>query len=122
MKVLRIGIASVDEMQARTRAILSGKRKRRPDEPKLWFSSEQTLFTVLSRENRKLLDEIRRRPPASMTELAERTGRKLSNLSRTLSTMANFGIVEFRRGAGRQKIPVVAYERIDIVMPLEAAA
>ncbi len=122
MKVLRIGIASVDAMQARTRAILSGKRKRKPDEPKLWFSSEQALFTVLSRENRKVLDEIRRRPPASMTELAERTGRKLSNLSRTLSTMANFGIVEFRRGAGRKKIPVVAYERIDIVMPLEVAA
>ena len=122
MKVLRIGIASVDAMQARTRAILSGKRKRRPDEPKLWFSSEQALFTVLSRENRKVLDEIRRRPPASMTELAERTGRNLSNLSRTLSTMANFGIVEFRRGAGRKKIPVVAYERIDIVMPLEVAA
>jgi len=80
------------------------------------------LFTILSRENRKLLDEIRRRPPASMTELAERTGRKLSNLSRTLSMMANFGIVELRRGAGRQKIPVVAYERIDIIMPLEAAA
>jgi predicted transcriptional regulator len=36
--------------------------------------------------------------------------------------MANFGIVEIRRGVGRQKIPVVAYERIDIVMPPEVAA
>ena len=56
MKVLRIGIASLDEMQARTREILSGKRKRRTDEPQLWFSSERALFTVLSRENRRLLE------------------------------------------------------------------
>ena len=47
MKVLRIGIASLDEMQARTRGILSGKRKRRTNEPKLWFSSERALFAVL---------------------------------------------------------------------------
>ena len=122
MKVLRIGIASLDEMQARTRGILSGKRKRRTDEPKLWFSSERALFAVLSRENRRLLDEIRLRPPASMSELAERTGRKLPNLSRTLNAMANFGIIELRRGPGRQKVPIVPYERIDIVMPIEAAA
>jgi len=35
--------------------------------------------------------------PASLTALAVMTGRKPSNLSRTLKTLANYGVVEIRR-------------------------
>ena len=35
--------------------------------------------------------------PASIASLAETTGRKPGNLSRTLKTMAHYGIVEMRR-------------------------
>ena len=38
MKVLRIGIASVDEFKARTIAVVKGQRKVRAGEPKLWFT------------------------------------------------------------------------------------
>jgi predicted transcriptional regulator len=52
---------------------------------------------VLSDENRGLLKVIQEAKPQSISSLAELTGRKTSNLSRTLKTMANYGFVEMKR-------------------------
>ena len=78
MKVLRIGITSMETFKARTVAIAKGV-KPKPGEPKIWFSSAQSVGKLID-DNWPLLQEIRRRPPRSMTELADRTGRSLSNL------------------------------------------
>lgn len=47
--------------------------------------------------NRALLKVIKNSQPESISSLAEMTGRKVSNLSRTLKTMSNYGIVEMIR-------------------------
>lgn len=96
-KVVSIGIMPQDKIRARVLAIAQGKYKRKPGEPKIWFTSMRSLAEVLSDENRALLRVIREAKPASLTELAELTGRKPSNLSRTLKTLANYGVVEIRR-------------------------
>jgi predicted transcriptional regulator len=114
MKVLRIGIASMDGFKARTIAIAKGRAKARADEPKIWFNSAQSLGKLID-ENWPLLQEIRRRPPRSMTELAHRTGRSLSNLSRTLKSLEVRGLVSIETGQGLSKRPVVAYDRIEVV-------
>lgn len=114
MKVLRIGIASTDDFRARTIAIAKGRTKVKPGEPKVWFTSAQSLGKLID-ENWPLLQEIRRRPPNSMTELAERTGRSLSNLSRTLKSLAQRGLVSIDGGDGASKRPVVTYDRIEVV-------
>ena len=47
-KVLRehgIGIATLDKMEAYTRAVARGEAQPAPDEPKLWFSSIEALVT-----------------------------------------------------------------------------
>ena len=116
MKVLRIGIASVDEFKAHTIAVAKGQRKVRPSEPKLWFSSAQSIGKLID-QNWPLLQEIRRRPPRSMTELAARTGRSLSNLSRTLKSLELRGLVSIEGGDGLSKRPIVAYDRIEVVTP-----
>ena len=122
MKVLRIGIASTDDFKARTIAIAKGRVKARPGEPKIWFNSAQSLGKLID-ENWALLQEIRRRPPQSMTELAERTGRSLSNLSRTLRSLRLRGLVSIEAGEGLSKRPVVTYDRIEVVTaPLADAA
>jgi predicted transcriptional regulator len=115
MKVLRIGIASLDAFKARTIAIAKGV-KPRPGEPKIWFSSAQSIGKLID-ENWPLLQEIRRRPPQSITELAERTGRSMSNLSRTLKSLELRGLVCLQPGAGLNKRPVVAYDRIEMITP-----
>jgi predicted transcriptional regulator len=56
-----------------------------------------SLAAVLSEDNRALLRVIRDAKPRSLTKLAELTGHKVPNLSRTLRTMASYGLVELKR-------------------------
>ncbi len=53
---------------------------------------------MLSTENRDLLRVIAVKAPASLDELSELTGRATSNLSRTLKTMENYGLVRMEKG------------------------
>ncbi len=121
MKVLRIGIASTAEFKARTIAIAKGRVKVKPGEPKIWFNSAQSLGKLID-ENWPLLQEIRRRSPQNMTELARRTGRSLPNLSRTLKSLEVRGLVSIELGQGVSKRPVVTYDRIEVVTPAFADA
>ena len=77
---------------------------------------------MLSDKNRELLALIAVTAPASMNELAEKTGRARSNLSRTLKTMERYGLVRFERGAGRTLAPRVHYSGIVLDMPLKRSS
>jgi predicted transcriptional regulator len=57
----------------------------------------RSLAEVLSDENRALLKAIQEAKPHSISSLADFTGRKPGNLSRTLKTMSNYGFVEMKR-------------------------
>jgi predicted transcriptional regulator len=92
-----IGIMPQDRIRARILDIARSKYKPKPGEPKIWFTSMRSLAEVLSDENRALLRVISEQQPESIAALAEVTGRKPSNLSRTLKTMSHYGIVEMRR-------------------------
>ena len=54
----------------------------------------RSLAEVLSDENHALLHIIYEARPNSISELAEISGRKASNLSRTLKTLSAHGIVD----------------------------
>ena len=97
MKAIVIGIMPQEQIRARMLAIARGEHKPKPGEPKVWFTSMKSLAEVLSDENRALLKVIAESKPESISALAEATGRKPGNLSRTLKTMSNYGIVEMRR-------------------------
>ena len=97
MKTIVIGIMPQDKIRERIYAIARGKYKPKPSEPKIWFTSMKSLSEVLSDDNRALLKVIREAQPESISSLAEMTGRKPGNLSRTLKTMSNYGIVEMKR-------------------------
>ena len=93
-KVLKIGILSQEDYKKRTIAIARGEYKPKKDEPKIWFESINSMAQVLSSENQKLLKVINEKKPTSLKELENATGRKSSNLSRTLKTMSRYGIVD----------------------------
>jgi len=61
---------------------------------------------ILSSENRQLLKIINEQKPTSIKELEIVTGRKSSNLSRTLKMMSRYGIVDLVR-QNRSVKPVV---------------
>jgi predicted transcriptional regulator len=118
MKTLRIGIASMTDMKARTMAIARGEATLGPDEPKLWFTSIESLARVLSDKNRLLLDLIIERQPNSLAELEALSGRAKSNLSRTLKSMERFGLVELLKGEGGALKPHVPYQEIQLDLPI----
>lgn len=113
-KTLTIGIASFKTYKARALAIARGEYKPKPGEPKIWFSSIESFAQILSTKNQKLLGIIATKNPGSITELAELSGRERSNLSRTLKTMAQYGLVELRPGEGREMIPFAPYEHFKV--------
>ena len=118
MKTLRVGIAGYQEMKAYTMDIVRGKRKPAKDDPTVWFTSAESFAKVLSDRNRALLDLIVETEPSSIAELAERTGRQKSNLSRTLRTMEHYGLVVLKKAAKGRIIPKVPYSNIALVMPI----
>jgi predicted transcriptional regulator len=118
MSTLKVGIASYDEMKALTMAIARGQRKLASQEPRVWFPSTESFAKVLSAGNRDLLRIIAEKAPGSLDELAQLTGRKKSNLSRTLKTMANYGLVHLDRGLRGRIAARVVHDRIELELPL----
>ena len=118
MKTLKIGIAGYDRMKTRTMAIARGEHKPVKGEPKVWLTSVESLAKVLSQRNRELLSLIAREQPASLTELAELSGRKRSNLSRTLKSMSQYGFVELKQGRRGALMPRVPYDHVSLYVPL----
>jgi predicted transcriptional regulator len=118
MKILKVGIASYADMKARTMAIARGELKPGPGDPKVWFPSTESLVRVLSEKNRLLLGTIKKSEPKSLAELAELTGRKKSNLSRTLKTMERYGIVTLKRESRGRIVPHVPYQRVSVDLQL----
>ena len=113
MKTIVIGILPQDRIRARMMAIARGEYKPKPTEPKIWFTSMRSLAEVLSDENRALLKIIQDAKPQSITSLADMTGRKPGNLSRTLKTMSNYGLVKMQK-QDRALRPIACGDRIEI--------
>lgn len=110
MNTVMIGILPQEKMRERVLAIAKGEYKPEPTEPKIWFTSMRSLAEVLSDDNRALLKTIQETHPESISSLAIITGRKPSNLSRTLKTMSNYGLVEMRREKNQVRPIAVATE------------
>lgn len=112
MTTLNVGIASYEDMKARTLAIARGEIKPSRGEPKVWFTSTESFAQVLSEGNRSLLALIAERHPGSLDELARASGRKKSNLSRTLKGMAACGLIALERGPRGRIAPKIGFDRI----------
>ena len=101
MKIMNVGIMSQEDYKKRTLSIVRGEYKPKKNEPKIWFESIKSLSQVLSNENQELLKLIIKCKPQSLTELEVLSHRKKSNLSRTLKTLENYGIVSLNKEKGK---------------------
>ena len=112
MKTIVIGIMTQEKIRERMLSIARGEYKPKPGEPKVWFTSMKSLAEVLSDDNRALLRVITE--TKSISALAETTGRKPGNLSRTLKTMSRYGIVDLKRDKNTVR-PIANATRFRIV-------
>lgn len=121
-KTIYVGIMSKEAYKQRTMAIARGEYMLKKNEPKIWFESLKSMAQILSNENRQLLRTILDKKPASLAELEEMTGRKKSNLSRTLKTLERYGIVELHKEKNRVIPEVKATDfRVEFGLPEIAA-
>jgi len=104
-KAMKVGIMPYEKFKKYTMAIACGKYRPKRNEPKIWFESIETFCQVLSTRNVELLKLIDEKKPQSIRELAEISGRQVSNLSRTLKTFNKYGIVDIIENK-RAKMPV----------------
>ena len=115
MTTLKVGIASYQEMKARTMAVARGERRVAASEPKVWFTSTESFAKVLSAGNRELLRVVVEKTPTSLDEFGAHNGSACkSNLSRTLKTMENYGLVQLVRGERGRITPRVIYDRVSV--------
>ena len=114
MRRIIIGILSQEKMRARTIAIARGQYTPKPGEPKIWFPSMKSLAETLSDKNMELIRIVAEQRPASIAELAQKTGRAPSNLSRTLHRLASYGFVVLERRPGNILRPVAKAVEYDI--------
>ena len=119
--ILRVGIMPKEQYMKRTIAIAKGQYVPKRGEPKVWFESLQSMAQILSNENQELLKTIVEEKPASIKELEAITGRKRSNLSRTLKTMSRYGIVELKKHKKAVK-PMVKATNFKVEFGLEQFA
>lgn len=118
MTTLKVGVASHEEMRSWTLAVARGEHRVRDGDPKVWFTSTESFAKILSARNRELLRVIAERVPQSLEELAQITGRAKSNLSRTLRTMEQYGLVRLDRAQRGRVTPKVIYDRVELAVPL----
>ncbi len=119
-KTLRVGIAPREAIARYTRDVVAGRRKRTADDPDVWFTSVESFAKVLSDRNRGLLAMIAERQPDSIDALAAVSGRAKSNLSRTLHTMARYGLVRLEKGERRKVRPVVTFDKVELKLNVAA--
>lgn len=119
-KTLKVGIAPREVIVRYTRDVVAGRRRRAADAPDIWFSSVESFAKILSERNRRLLALIAERRPDSIDALAAASGRAKSNLSRTLRTMEQYGLVRLEKGQARKLRPVVTFDRLELKLSLAA--
>lgn len=123
-------VGSIGEFAAWTKRVIRDPRKAGAV-PKNWFDSDATaqramadqvsaeaMVKLLSPGNLAVLDAISRHHPASMRELASLTGRKEASLSRTLKRFAQAGIVSFKDGPHRTRVPALIASRVHLDIDL----
>jgi predicted transcriptional regulator len=123
-------VGSIGEFAAWTKRVVRDSRHARAV-PKKWFDSEaaaqraaveqmsaEAMVKLLSAGNLAVLDAINRHHPNSLRELAALTGRKEASLSRTLKRFAQAGIVAFRDGPHRTRVPALIARRIHLDIDL----
>jgi predicted transcriptional regulator len=121
-KTIRVGIMPLERVRDTPLPSLRVHTNASRPNPRFWFTSIKSFAAVLSDENRELLRIIHDNKPESIADLEQMTGRKASNLSRTLHTMANYGLVRLEGGSqgrgGRAVKPVALARSVNLTLDI----
>lgn len=100
-------------LRAEMKAVATGRRQPPKDASGISFDSVETLLRLLTPKNRQLLAIIRDKNPQSIAELAELTGRKSPNVTRTLGKLEAVGFIRMKM-IKRRKVPTTSVRALRI--------
>lgn len=115
MKTVKIGVMPEKKLRQYMLDIAAGRIELEQSTPKIWFHSIKSMAEVLSDNNRALLKIIADKEPETIKELAQITGRKPSNLGRTLKTFERYGFIKIEKNS-RCKKPVAQAINFDVIL------
>jgi len=98
---------SLRDLREEMRSVARGERAPAP------LPASAMLSTLSSPGNLDLLRIISQEQPASVSQLAERTGRAQSNVSRSLQMLARHGLIRLER-EGKEVRPVPLARAVDV--------
>lgn len=98
---------SLHELREEMRSVARGERAVPP------LPASAMLSTLSSPGNLDLLRIINQERPATVSQLAERTGRAQSNVSRSLQMLARHGLIRLERD-GKEVRPVALARSVDV--------
>ncbi|HUB48159.1 MAG TPA: helix-turn-helix domain-containing protein [Acetobacteraceae bacterium] len=98
---------SLRDLREEMRSVARGEREPAP------LPASAMLSTLSSPGNLDLLRIISQERPASVSQLAERTGRAQSNVSRSLQVLARYGLIRLERD-GKEVRPVPLARSVDV--------
>jgi len=95
MKAILIGILSAEKIRERILAMAAGTVQRLANEPKIWFTSIQSLADTLCDERRAMRREVlQAMTPTTLSALAELVGREPADVPVAIqSIQKGYGIV-----------------------------
>jgi predicted transcriptional regulator len=102
-----VKIHSHGALRREMKDVAGGKRPAPKTGAGVSFDSVDALLRLLTPKNRELLAVIRDRKPQSIAALAEMTGRKPPNVTRTLGKLEAVGFVRMKT-VKRRKVPTTA--------------
>jgi len=98
---------TLTDLREEMRAVARGEREPSP-------RPVAPLLKALSPEALEILELLLQEHPATVAEVAQRTGRAQSNISRSLQLLARLGLVAMsRKGREVQPVPTAAKLEID---------
>ncbi|MFC7209849.1 transcriptional regulator [Natronoarchaeum sp. GCM10025321] len=88
-------------------------------QPVLNFGSYAELSRLLSQKNLELLEALAEHDPDSIREAADLVDRDYKQVHQNLTELEDIGVIDFAGGgSGRAKKPQLAYDGLEIDLPL----
>lgn len=114
-----ISICSLEDFKKSVRSTLkraaSGKAAEEPIH-KVFFTSEEDLFSTLSPKRMELLKYLKKNGPLSCRKLAASLGRAYANVHEDVKQLSQLDLVQ----KDEEQLLVVPWDEIDIAVPLVA--
>ncbi len=89
MKTVTFDVASINEVKARARAAMSGKRQGE----RVSFASPELMFSILTPRRWEIIRSLASTPPMSIRSLARRLGRDVKGVHGDVHALLTSGVL-----------------------------